>query len=222
MSAPAASSAAGAAAAGEEAGATRAGVADGNGKGKGKGKGKEKVADGEAAAVILAGGGGGGKVRYVAYPARMAEFNDVVEDAALFKAALKGMHVQMGTKLKVPIIGGKDLDLHKLFKEVTSRGGLDKVKADNRWREIPASFNFPPTATNASFMLKKYYFSLLYHFEQLYLFEAQGSYQEIADSKNNPSIEMKDEGQASQKRKRASNSSSGKQPVIMRDIVSLF
>lgn len=29
---------------------------------------------------------------------------------------------------RIPIIGGKDLDLHKLFKEVTSRGGIDKVK----------------------------------------------------------------------------------------------
>ena len=28
---------------------------------------------------------------------------------------------------RVPIIGGKDLDLHKLFKEVTSRGGISKV-----------------------------------------------------------------------------------------------
>jgi hypothetical protein len=31
----------------------------------------------------------------------------------------------------VPIIGGKDLDLHQLYKEVTSRGGIDK--ASNGW-----------------------------------------------------------------------------------------
>ena len=28
---------------------------------------------------------------------------------------------------RIPIIGGQDLDLHKLFVEVTSRGGIDKV-----------------------------------------------------------------------------------------------
>lgn len=29
---------------------------------------------------------------------------------------------------RVPIIGGKELDLHHLFVEVTSRGGLEKVE----------------------------------------------------------------------------------------------
>ena len=32
---------------------------------------------------------------------------------------------------RVPIIGGKDLDLHKLFIEVTSRGGIIKVCISN-------------------------------------------------------------------------------------------
>ncbi|KAF0936109.1 hypothetical protein E2562_038765 [Oryza meyeriana var. granulata] len=186
----------------EAEGAEAKGVADAAGKGKGK----EKVAA-AAAAPSGRGGGGGGRGPFVAYPARIAEFKDVVEDAAVFRAALEGVHAQMGTKLKVPIIGGKDLDLHQLFKEVTSRGGIDKVKADNRWREVTASFIFPATATNASFMLKKYYMSLLYHLEQLYLFEAQGWYHET-DSRSISCIEMKAEGQASQKRKRGSNSCS--------------
>jgi len=30
--------------------------------------------------------------------------------------------------VRVPIIGGKDLDLHQLYKEVTSRGGIDKAR----------------------------------------------------------------------------------------------
>ncbi|XP_006665033.2 high mobility group B protein 15-like [Oryza brachyantha] len=176
----------------------------------GKGKGKEKVVEVEAAAAAgLVGGGvgGGGSAALVAYPARIAEYKDVVADAAVFRAALEGLHAQMGTKLKVPIIGGKDLDLHQLFKEVTSRGGIDKVKSDNRWREVTASFIFPATATNASFMLKKYYMSLLYHLEQLYLFQAQGWHHET-DSRSTSCTEMKAEGQVSQKRKRSSNSCS--------------
>ncbi|KAK3154090.1 hypothetical protein QOZ80_2BG0185840 [Eleusine coracana subsp. coracana] len=142
--------------------------------------------------------------RFVTYPARAAEHADVVADAALFRAALEKMHAHMGTRLKVPIIGGKDLDLHQLYKEVTSRGGIDKVKAENRWREVTASFVFPATATNASFMLKKYYMSLLYHFEQLYFFKMQGCHQQEAES----SIEVKTEIQASNKRKRGSASTS--------------
>lgn len=34
----------------------------------------------------------------------------------------------MITFSRVPIIGGKELDLHHLFVEVTSRGGLEKVE----------------------------------------------------------------------------------------------
>lgn len=132
----------------------------------------------------------------------------MVADAALFRAELEKLHAHMGTKLKVPIIGGKDLDLHQLFKEVTSRGGIDKVKAENRWREVTASFIFPATATNASFMLKKYYMSLLYHFEQLYFFGAQGWYQQESDPRSLPCIEVRAETQNTDKRKRATNASS--------------
>ncbi|KAF8689603.1 hypothetical protein HU200_041745 [Digitaria exilis] len=148
-----------------------------------------------------------GRGRFVAYPAPVAEHADVVADSSRFRVALERLHVHMGTRLKVPIIGGKDLDLHQLYKEVTSRGGIDKVKAENRWREVTASFIFPATATNASFMLKKYYMSLLYHFEQLYLFRMQGWYQQDIDSITNSSIEGKTEAQASNKRKRGINAS---------------
>jgi len=99
------------------------------------------------------------------------------------------------------------LDLHQLYKEVTSRGGIDKVKAENRWREVTASFIFPATATNASFMLKKYYMSLLYHFEQLYFFRVQGWHQQEIDSRTNSSIEVKTEAQAYHKRKRGISAS---------------
>ncbi|CAO2045773.1 unnamed protein product [Urochloa humidicola] len=162
-------------------------------------KGKEKAEVAPAAEA--------GKGRFVAYPAPVAEHAEVVADAARFRAALERMHAHMGTRLKVPIIGGKDLDLHQLYKEVTSRGGIDKVKAENRWREVTASFIFPATATNASFMLKKYYMSLLYHFEQLYFFKVQGWYQEEIDSGTKSSIEVKTEAQASHKRKKGSNAS---------------
>ncbi|WVZ75454.1 hypothetical protein U9M48_023504 [Paspalum notatum var. saurae] len=169
-----------------------------------KGKEKEK-AEVEPVAATATASAADARGTFAAYPARVAEHADVVADAARFRAALERLHAHMGTRLKVPIIGGKDLDLHQLYKEVTSRGGIDKVKAENRWREVTASFIFPATATNASFMLKKYYMSLLYHFEQLYFFRVQGWYQQEIDSRTNSSAEVKTEAQASHKRKRGSN-----------------
>ncbi|KAJ1279065.1 hypothetical protein BS78_04G126700 [Paspalum vaginatum] len=169
-------------------------------------KGKEK-AEVEPLAATATASAADARGRFAAYPARVAEHADVVVDAAHFRAALERLHAHMGTRLKVPIIGGKDLDLHQLYKEVTSRGGIDKVKAANRWREVTASFIFPATATNASFMLKKYYMSLLYHFEQLYFFKVQGWYQQEIDSRTNSFAEVKTEAQASHKRKRGSNAS---------------
>ncbi|KAM1575808.1 hypothetical protein ACFX10_032202 [Malus domestica] len=71
-----------------------------------------------------------------------------------------------GSKFRIPTVEGKYLDLHLLFVEVTSLGGLDKVIRDHKWKEVIVAFNFPTTITSASFVLLKYYLSLLYHFEQ--------------------------------------------------------
>ncbi|RHN43991.1 putative transcription factor & chromatin remodeling ARID-HMG family [Medicago truncatula] len=44
---------------------------------------------------------------------------------------------------------------------------------ERRWKEVTAAFSFPSTATNASFVLRKYYSSLLYHYEQIYYFRSK-------------------------------------------------
>ncbi|XP_035838716.1 high mobility group B protein 15 isoform X2 [Helianthus annuus] len=66
-----------------------------------------------------------------------------------------------------------NLDLHRLFMEVTSRGGIKRVLEEKKWREVSNCFSFPPSATNASFILRKYYMSLIHHFEQVYYFKAK-------------------------------------------------
>ncbi|KAF8106496.1 hypothetical protein N665_0139s0085 [Sinapis alba] len=114
-----------------------------------------------------------------------ATYEAVVADPKLFMATLETLHSRLGTKFMVPIIGGKDLDLHKLFIEVTSRGGISKIVNERRWKEVTATFVFPPTATNASFVLRKYYFSLLKNYEQIYFFRSNG--QTPPDSLHNPS-----------------------------------
>lgn len=108
------------------------------------------------------------------YPEPLAKYKDIVDNQELFMNTLGKLHAKMGTKFMIPTIGGRELDLHRLFVEVTSRGGIEKVIADRRWREVTAVFSFPSTATNASFVLRKYYFSLLHHYEQLYFFGLRG------------------------------------------------
>ncbi|KAI4338345.1 hypothetical protein L6164_016684 [Bauhinia variegata] len=111
---------------------------------------------------------------YHQYPPATARYEDVVADPKLFMSTLEKLHATMGTKFMIPIVGGRELDLHRLFVEVTSRGGIEKIIRERRWKEVTAVFNFPSTATNASFVLRKYYFSLLYHYEQIYYFKAHG------------------------------------------------
>ncbi|KAM0944164.1 putative transcription factor & chromatin remodeling ARID-HMG family [Dioscorea sansibarensis] len=114
------------------------------------------------------------QAKYQPYPKPLATYESVVSDRKLFMETLEKLHLMMGTKFMVPTVAGKVLDLHQLFVEVTTRGGMEKVIRDRRWRDVVASFNFPSTATNASFVLRKYYMSLLYHYEQIYLFKSQG------------------------------------------------
>ncbi|KAG6634812.1 hypothetical protein CIPAW_12G142500 [Carya illinoinensis] len=102
------------------------------------------------------------------YPSATASYEGVAQSSDLFCEKLKAFHQSFGTKFMVPTVGGKPLDLHRLFVEVTSRGGLENIIRDRKWKEVIVAFNFPTTVTSASFVLRKYYLSLLYHFEQVY------------------------------------------------------
>ncbi|XP_043700176.1 high mobility group B protein 10-like [Telopea speciosissima] len=116
------------------------------------------------------------------YPSPSAEYEQVVQNAEMFMQTLQDLHRHLGTKFMVPTMGGKALDLRFLFVEVTSRGGLEKVIRDRKWRDVIALFNFPATITNASFVLRKYYISLLHHYEQVYYFRRHGSLTSMAVS----------------------------------------
>lgn len=104
------------------------------------------------------------------YPLPEAQFTEIVQNRELFLEKLENFHKSIGSKIKIPTIGGRPLDLHRLFVEVTSRGGMDKVINDRKWKEVFLVFNCPATITGASFVLKNHYQSLLYHFEQVYYF----------------------------------------------------
>ncbi|XVE81356.1 hypothetical protein DITRI_Ditri15bG0057000 [Diplodiscus trichospermus] len=63
-----------------------------------------------------------------------------------------------------------------------------QIIKERRWKEVTAIFNFPSTATNASFVLRKYYMSLLHHYEQIYFFKARGWIPVSSDPFQNPSV----------------------------------
>ncbi|XP_027127330.1 high mobility group B protein 10 [Coffea eugenioides] len=116
------------------------------------------------------------------YPKAEAEYGEIVQNPDVFLQKLQSFHSLFGTKFKVPRLGGSSLDLHHLFVQVTSRGGIEKVIRDRRWKEVTGAFRFPSSITSASFVLRKYYLSLLYHFEQVYYFRKEEPSTSVADS----------------------------------------
>ncbi|XP_058090760.1 high mobility group B protein 9 isoform X2 [Magnolia sinica] len=117
---------------------------------------------------------GVGVVEEKVYPAPLALHEEVMNKPGVFMDTLRRFHSTLGTRFMIPIIGGKELDLHLLYGEVTKRGGFEKVLGEKKWRDVIAVFKFPPTTTSASFVLRKYYISLLHHYEQVYFFRLQG------------------------------------------------
>ncbi|XP_042010374.1 high mobility group B protein 10-like [Salvia splendens] len=110
---------------------------------------------------------------YSSYPKPEAQYQQIIQNPDFFLDKLRAFHDFYGTNFRVPIVGGSSLDLHQLFIEVTTRGGIEKVIKERRWKEIIAAFNFPTSITSASFVLRKYYLSLLYHFEQVCYFQKE-------------------------------------------------
>ncbi|XP_073316239.1 high mobility group B protein 9-like [Primulina huaijiensis] len=109
------------------------------------------------------------------YPVALASHEDVVKDHILFLNTLRSFHNSLGSKFMVPVIGGKGLNLHVLYVEVTKRGGYDKVVTEKKWREISSVFDFSAKATSSSYALRKHYFTLLHRYELVYFFRLQGS-----------------------------------------------
>lgn len=72
--------------------------------------------------------------------------------------------------LKVPQIGGKELDLHELYHAVVKRGGAQNVTVKKLWKEIVNEFDLPPSCTSASFTLKNHYEKYLLTYEQKFFF----------------------------------------------------
>ncbi|KAK5831608.1 High mobility group B 9 -like protein [Gossypium arboreum] len=133
--------------------------------------------------------GRNGVVEKKEYPDSLTSHEEVVKDPIVFWDTLRRFHFIMGTKFMIPVIGGKELDLHVLYVEATKRGGYEKVVSEKKWREVGSVFKFSPTTTSASFVLRKHYFSLLYHYEQVHFFKMKGPLNTptVASPVNDPS-----------------------------------
>ncbi|XP_042324040.1 LOW QUALITY PROTEIN: AT-rich interactive domain-containing protein 2 [Sceloporus undulatus] len=88
-----------------------------------------------------------------------------------FLDELRQFHHSRGSPFKkIPVVGGRELDLHALYTRVTTLGGFGKVSEKNQWGEIIEDFNFPRSCSNAAFALKQYYLRYLEKYEKVHHF----------------------------------------------------
>lgn len=117
-----------------------------------------------------------------------AEYHQLVQSSDLFFEKLQDFHSSFHTQFNSPSIGGTTVDLHRLFVEVTSRGGINQVITDRKWEEVVSAFNFAMTGFKRSFLLRKYYLSLLYHFEQAYFYKKKAPSVAVTDAAEQISV----------------------------------
>jgi len=86
----------------------------------------------------------------------------------------------------VPSIGGKELDLFKLYKAVIARGGSQRVSNNKMWKEIVNEFEIPPSCTSASFTLRNHYNRCLLQYENKYFHgNTDDGFDNLTESKYN-------------------------------------
>jgi hypothetical protein len=87
-----------------------------------------------------------------------------------FAREILRFHANRGENLRVPYIGGKELDIQMLYKEVITRGGFQQVSNNKQWKEIVKALNVPSSCTSASTTLRQHYYKILFPYEQEFFF----------------------------------------------------
>ncbi|KAI9281905.1 hypothetical protein BY458DRAFT_498390 [Sporodiniella umbellata] len=89
------------------------------------------------------------------------------KDYKNFLDHLGEFHNKKGTTLLAePVLGGKKIDLHKLYKEVIAAGGFEQVTKKRTWKQIGDIFDLPATCTNSAYILKGLYIRNLLGWEE--------------------------------------------------------
>lgn len=92
------------------------------------------------------------------------------EKSKQFREELTRYNSQFGKdSYKNPQMGGKELDLYKLFREVVGRGGYNTVLENKLWKDIVNALDISSSCTSASFLLRNHYNRYLLSYEQHYL-----------------------------------------------------
>ncbi|KAJ3071700.1 AT-rich interactive domain-containing protein 2 [Podochytrium sp. JEL0797] len=85
-----------------------------------------------------------------------------------FMQELQDFHGEVGTSLQHEgILGGKKLDLYRIYLGVKRAGGFEKVSEEHGWQKVANPFDFPPTCTNSAYVIKKAYKLNLYNYAQV-------------------------------------------------------
>ncbi|XP_074481455.1 AT-rich interactive domain-containing protein 2 isoform X2 [Sebastes fasciatus] len=88
-----------------------------------------------------------------------------------FLDELRQFHQSRGSPFrKIPIVGGKELDLNALYIRVVALGGFAKVSDKNQWIDLGEEFHLPRSCSNAAFALKQYYLRYLEKYEKVHHF----------------------------------------------------
>ncbi|KAG2299325.1 hypothetical protein Bca52824_035797 [Brassica carinata] len=101
---------------------------------------------------------------------RTALYDDLVKNPDYFWDKLLDFLEEIGKTPTFPTVCGESLDLHQLFVEVTSRGGLQMVIKNRQAKEVTRTFNLKKPLTNAAYVVRKNYLRMLLEFEHVYFF----------------------------------------------------
>ncbi|GAN02603.1 hypothetical protein MAM1_0025d02047 [Mucor ambiguus] len=99
--------------------------------------------------------------------ARLRDTIDRTPEYVNFIQELKQFHAAKGTTLQAePVLGGRRLDLYKIFQVVVNSGGFDEVTKNRGWKQVGDIFQFPSTCTNSAYILKGVYIRNLLGWEE--------------------------------------------------------
>ena len=112
-----------------------------------------------AAAAAVAGG-----IATTPTPSRCAE-----DERTDFLEKLSNYMTETGQNFAyIPIFDHKELDLWRLYKCVTARGGLQKVVDNKKWQEVIRDLGINKGRTDASYRLKTHYEKCLLPYEKAF------------------------------------------------------
>ena len=58
---------------------------------------------------------------------------------------------------RLPTLGGRELNLYRLYSKVREMKGAEKITRKRQWGEVARSFNLPRSVTSASYAIRQHY-----------------------------------------------------------------